>query len=323
MASDPIRILIVDDDEGVLSATCLPPPPPIRPSRESGPEVPRSDGPVTAVSADAPARGTLTTKAIPRGSVGRGPWIIQRADSPQLKASLNTAFVILFGHMQAVSLLVRYFVLAFSVLLPLINPLGSALVILALVGNAPLSVYRTLARKAAINTTLFLLVFELVGAALLAFFGISLPVVQVAGGLVIAGMGWSLLNQQDSDTSSRAESQIDGASFGAIEEKSFYPITFPITAGPGCIVVTLTVSAHASRPGLVDNVIAHLGILLAIVVLSGIVFFCYASAPRITALINPRTAHGILRVIAFVLLCIGVQITWNGVDSLLKSVLTH
>lgn len=226
----------------------------------------------------------------------------------------------LFDHMQAVSLLVHYFVLAFSVLLPLINPLGSALVILALVGDAPLSVYRTLARKAAINTTVFLMVFELVGAALLAFFGISLPVVQVAGGLVIAGMGWSLLNQQ---YSSRADSQIEGASFGAIEEKSFYPITFPITAGPGSIVVTLTVSAHASRPGLLDNVVAHLGILLAIVVLSGIVFFCYASAPRITARINPRTAHGILRVIAFVLVCIGVQITWNGVDSLLKSVLAH
>ena len=99
--------------------------------------------------------------------------------------------------MGSVSLLAKFFALAFSALLPLINPLGSALVLLGLVGHAPASVYRDLARKIAIRTTLFLAVVELVGTALLEFFGISLPVVQVAGGLVLASMGWSLLNQHE------------------------------------------------------------------------------------------------------------------------------
>jgi multiple antibiotic resistance protein len=221
--------------------------------------------------------------------------------------------------MQNVALLTRYFALAFSALLPLINPLGSALVIMAVVGNAPREVYKELARKIAINTILFLLVFELVGAALLAFFGISLPVVQVAGGLVLAGMGWSLLNQQDPDTSKMQS--LDPASYKSLAEKAFYPLTFPITAGPGCIVVTLTVSAHASMPELAHNLLAHLGVWLAIVALSITVYFCYSYAPRITAFINPQTAQGILRVIAFVLLCIGVQITWNGVHALIKIVM--
>ena len=90
--------------------------------------------------------------------------------------------------MESVSLLAKFFGLAFSALLPVINPLGSALMFLGLVGPADSSVYRNLARKIAISTTLFLVIVELVGTALLAFFGISLPVVQVAGGLVLATM---------------------------------------------------------------------------------------------------------------------------------------
>jgi len=222
--------------------------------------------------------------------------------------------------MESVSLLAKFFGLAFSALLPVINPLGSALMFLGLVGPADSSVYRNLARKIAISTTLFLVVVELVGTALLAFFGISLPVVQVAGGLVLATMGWNLLNQQSAPQPTKAAAAAD-AHPGSLEQEVFYPLTFPITAGPGCIVVTLTLSAHASAKSVLPNVMGHVGIVLAIAALSLIVYLSYAYAPRITARISPQTAHGILRVIAFVLLCIGVQITWNGVEALLKTLL--
>ena len=98
-------------------------------------------------------------------------------------------------------LLWKYFALGFSALLPLINPLGSALIFLGLVGHAPIATFRALARKIAVNTIIFLAVVELVGSSLLGFFGISLPIVQLAGGIVIAMIGWSLLNQKDSSTS--------------------------------------------------------------------------------------------------------------------------
>jgi multiple antibiotic resistance protein len=223
--------------------------------------------------------------------------------------------------MGSVSLLAKFFGLAFSALLPVINPLGSALMFLGLVGPADSSVYRNLARKIAISTTLFLVIVELVGTALLAFFGISLPVVQVAGGLVLATMGWNLLNQQSAPQQSSQAAVAADAHPGSLDQEVFYPLTFPITAGPGCIVVTLTLSAHASAKAVLPNVMGHVGIVLAIVALSLSVYLCYAYAPRITARISPQTAHGILRVIAFVLLCIGVQITWNGVEALLKTVL--
>ena len=97
----------------------------------------------------------------------------------------------------------KVFLIAFSVLLPLINPLGSALVFLGLVGDAPPKVLHSLARRIAINNIIFLAVFEVLGATILNFFGISLPIVQLSGGLVVAAMGWTVLNERSAGADSR------------------------------------------------------------------------------------------------------------------------
>ena len=212
----------------------------------------------------------------------------------------------------------KFFGLAFSALLPLVNPLGSALVFLSLVGDVPSATYRGLARKIAICTTIFLIVIEAVGTLILNFFGISLPVVQVAGGITLAAMGWKLLNQERAQDEQKPP-EVDGPNLQSLQQKIFYPFTFPITAGPGSIVVMVTLSAHASGRGVVPSVLAHGGIAIAVVLLSVGVYFCYGHAPTITARISPQTAHGILRLIAFVLLCIGVQITSNGVEAIVKT----
>jgi len=216
-------------------------------------------------------------------------------------------------------IVLKYFGLAFSALLPVVNPLGSALVFLGLVGVAPASEFRNLARKIAIRSTLFLMAVELVGAALLNFFGISLPVVQVAGGFVLAAIGWGLLNNPDASPSTAQAAAVPD-DFRSLESQIFYPFTFPITVGPGCIVVMLTVSAHSSRTSTLENVLGHIGILLAAVALCLSVYICYRYAPWITRKVSPQTVHGILRVIAFILLCIGVQIAWKGVQMLIQSV---
>jgi multiple antibiotic resistance protein len=218
-----------------------------------------------------------------------------------------------------------YFVLTFSALLPLVNPLGSALIFLGLVGPAPNAVYRSLARRIAINTVLFFAVIDLLGSTILRFFGISLPIVEVSGGLVIAAIAWSLLNQESTDPSQekmQAAAQVQADhSTETLQQKAFYPFTFPLTVGPGCIVVMLTLSARSPQRPIASNLLAHAGLLIAILVLSAIVYFSYAYAPNIARRISPSTAHGILRVIAFILLCIGVQIAWNGLVPLLTSIL--
>jgi multiple antibiotic resistance protein len=211
----------------------------------------------------------------------------------------------------------KFFGLAFSALVPLVNPLGDALVFLGLVGSAPPAVYRRLARRIATSTTIFLIAIQAGGTLFLKFFGISLPVVQVSGGLALAAMGWKLLNQERPSDSEKAP-EVHGPVMGSLEQKIFYPFTFPITAGPGCIVVMVTLSAHASAKGGLPMVMAHLGIVLAVVLLSSAVYLCYGNAPAITARISPQTSFGILRLIAFVLLCIGVQITSNGLEAIVK-----
>jgi multiple antibiotic resistance protein len=224
----------------------------------------------------------------------------------------------------------KYFALGFSALLPLVNPLGSALIFLGLVGHAPIDAYRALARRIAINTVIFFAVIELVGSALLGFFGISLPIMQVSGGIVLAMIGFSLLNKEDSapsqdktDAADAAAPEISRAEISSLQEKAFYPFTFPITAGPGCIVVMLTLSVHAKQRTISDTVLAYVGLFIAAIVISASVYFCYAYAPKIARSVSPATIHGFLRVIAFILLCIGVQIAWNGFDSLLRPLLQH
>jgi multiple antibiotic resistance protein len=219
----------------------------------------------------------------------------------------------------------KAFLIAFSVLLPLINPLGSALVFLGLVGDAPPNVLRSLARRIAINNIVFLGIFELAGATILSFFGISLPIVQLSGGMVVAAMGWGVLNERSARAGSLDKEEETGQrsepDMSHLVESAFYPFTFPITSGPGTLVALLTVTAHVSDKVLSRNLLAHLGVFLAVVVLSVLVYFCYAYAPKITKKIPPSTAHGILRVIAFILLCIGVQIAWNGLAALLATII--
>lgn len=216
------------------------------------------------------------------------------------------------------------FLIAFSALLPLINPLGSALVFLGLAGNAPPKLYRSLARRIAINNIVFLGIFELLGAAILNFFGISLPIVQLSGGIVIAAMGWRVLNEKDEDSGDATKldeaEACDETQARSLEQKVFYPFTFPITSGPGTLVALLTLTARISSRVISKDILAHVGVFLAVVILSVLCYFCYAYAPKISRAIPPSTAHGILRVIAFILLCIGVQIALNGLSVLLAEI---
>jgi multiple antibiotic resistance protein len=211
----------------------------------------------------------------------------------------------------------QFFGLSFTALFPVVNPIGSALVFLGMVGVTESSVYKSLARKIAIMTALFLLILDVAGATVLKVFGISLPVVQLAGGLVVAAMGWKLLNQKDASGAHDPAPELSDSS--SLQRKIFYPLTFPLTAGPGVLVVTLTLSAHASRGKLLHVVFAQAGVIAGMILMCIVVFIAYAWAPRITAKVSPSTAHGILRVIAFILLCIGAQIAWNGLSSLLNT----
>ena len=130
--------------------------------------------------------------------------------------------------------------------------------------------------------------------------------------------------QADQEKAADTQAGTQGIASKNYESSTFYPLTFPITAGPGCLVVMLTLSAHTmERQEIGETVLANVGLMLAVLLLSSLVYVCYGYAPQIAGKISPSTVHGILRVIAFILLCIGVQIAWNGFEALVKPLLKH
>lgn len=205
--------------------------------------------------------------------------------------------------------------LSFVALMPVVNPVGTAIILLGLTDGASDAVRTAIAKRIAINTLVLLTVVLLGGSYLLIFFGISVPIVQVAGGGVLMSMGWGMLNRSDEPAT---EPQAAGASHAATNpfSKTFYPFTFPVTVGPGVIAVTLTLSAHASHATLAETAAVQAGAFLAIVGVAIVVYVCFAYSNRLAARLGPNGTSVLLRLIAFVVICIGAEISWTGIRTL-------
>ncbi len=203
---------------------------------------------------------------------------------------------------------------SFAALFPVLNPLGSAIIFLTFTQSLAEPAVHKLALKVAINTFVLLVVVLLTGSWILRFFGITIPIVQISGGLVVAYIGWTLLNQSSSGNSS-------GPSAAKNEQQAndlaFFPLTMPITAGPGCIAVTLTVGAHEITHNLASTLLGLLGAIIGIVLAAISVFFCYRYADRLTSKLGGAGKQVIMRLSAFINLCIGIEIIWHGVQALL------
>jgi multiple antibiotic resistance protein len=152
----------------------------------------------------------------------------------------------------------------------------------------------------------------------LSFFGISPPVVQVGGGLVVVSTGWAMLTRSDPGASGDRGQMHQAVSPEDILNKAFYPLTLPLTVGPGSISIAITLGANEPRH-LGPNMIAILSAAIGAALIALSVYVCYAYAGRLAAVLGPSGMNVILRLSAFLLVCIGVQILWNGVKALLKT----
>ncbi len=210
--------------------------------------------------------------------------------------------------------------LIISALLPIVNPLSSTPIFLLLTRDYDSRTRAVLAWRIALNSFILLIVSLLVGTHILSFFDISIPVVQVGGGLVVIATGWAMLNRPD-DNSDRGSSH-HAVNQTDILSSAFYPLTLPLTVGPGSISVAITLGANApSHHGF--DLRPFLAALIGSLIVSITVFICYGSAERIARLVGPTGMSVILRLSSFLLVCIGVQILWNGASVLLASVPIH
>jgi multiple antibiotic resistance protein len=207
-------------------------------------------------------------------------------------------------------------VLIVSTLFPIVNPLGGAPIFLALTREASRPQRKTLAWGVARNSFFLLLGSLLIGSYILSFFGISLPIVQVGGGLVLVSAGWAMLKREDDD-----ERQAIGRSADPclLMRRAFYPLTLPLTVGPGSIAAAITLGANAPQPGGGRLALGLLAAVLGALLLSLCVFLCYGFADRTVTLLGPTATRVMMRLTAFLLLCIGLQIVWNGVSALVRT----
>ena len=204
-------------------------------------------------------------------------------------------------------------------LFPIINPPASALIVLSLMPHATSADLADLARRITINSFAILLGSLLIGAYVLSFFGISIPVLRVAGGLVIGMAGWNLLQKpDDEDRDDETQALQAHRSETSLAAKAFYPLTLPLTVGPGSIAVAIALGTGSPREG--PTASHFVGVGAALVILCASIYICVRFAGNLEKLLGAVGTQVAMRLFAFVIFCIGVQLFWFGLSDLLASI---
>ncbi len=209
--------------------------------------------------------------------------------------------------------------LILSALFPIVDPLGGAPIFLSLTRQYSEASRRVLSLRIAMNSFFLLIGSYFIGTHILKFFGISLPVVQVGGGLIVISTGWALLKQRDDDDDKDAKRDLQPED---PLRHAFYPLTLPLTVGPGSISIAITLGANAPyHEGF--HVLAVLAAVIGSAILAASIFLCYAFADRLARALGATGMTVIVQLTSFLLVCIGVQIFWNGASVLLASALSR
>jgi multiple antibiotic resistance protein len=196
-------------------------------------------------------------------------------------------------------------------LLPIINPLGNAPIFTSLTGGNE-AVARYMARQVSVNAWVILMASMLVGTYVLEIFGISLAIVRLGGGLLVATTGWSLLHAGEEDAvRSAVAGQAQELSRTELAKRSFFPMSFPLTAGPGSIAASIalgTTTSSAPAAWMLGAAVALLGTAAT----AGVVYLCYRFATPLLNRLGELGTIVMMRLVAFILLCIGLQMMWTG-----------
>ena len=204
-------------------------------------------------------------------------------------------------------------------LFPVVNPIGSAFMVSPYFENLTNGEKRIAVGQITLYAFLICTVSLFAGQWILRLFGISIPVVQLAGGIMICKMGWEFLSSDQKKTSSEEldnEPKISG--YKHIANKLFYPITFPATTGAGTISVIFTLSAHGATFGSGEYYINTGAILAAIFVLCVMIWFFYLNTKTIIHYLGTNGENIVNRISAFLIFCVGLQIGISGLKAIFK-----
>lgn len=205
--------------------------------------------------------------------------------------------------------------------LPIINPLASAPLFVDYTRGLSDDARARLASRIGQSVMVLLSCAMVMGSYVLDFFGVSLPAVRIAGGMVVASIAWRMLNAQQV-TSDDATQMVHALSEDKAIIKAFYPLTFPLTCGPGSIAVAITIGASLhTRRSVPETLFNMAGGLTAAVLLGLLVSFTFRYSSRLLHRLGETRKIVFLRLMAFLLLCVGVEIIWSGVQAFVMPLL--
>jgi multiple antibiotic resistance protein len=216
---------------------------------------------------------------------------------------------------------VDIFLLVLAALFPIVNPPGTALVFLIMTKNASIEARQLLARRVAINAFFVMAASLLAGAFILNFYGISVPVLRVAGGIIVAVSGWQLLNEGSCKAIDKSPTQGRQTDYSS---QAFYPLTLPLTTGPGTIAVMISLGfSRAAYSDHAQDFRFFVASLLATIVMAIMIYVCFAYSTWIQRVLGRGGTEIAVRLSAFILFCLGVQIIWTGASDLLRTIVPH
>lgn len=203
--------------------------------------------------------------------------------------------------------------MTYAALFPIANPFGNAAIFLSITPGEKTAQRRSQALKGSLYMLGILVVFFVGGNLLMRFFGITLDGIRVAGGLVVARVGFRLMNPRKEDTHSPDEE----AEARAKPDISLSPLGIPLLAGPGSMAVVMGLSANhagAFEPGMA-------GILAGITAVCLTCWLMLREAELVLRVLGVNGANALTKIMAFLLLAIGVQLTLDGAGDWLRAIL--
>lgn len=203
--------------------------------------------------------------------------------------------------------LTSYAIGALAALFPIANPIGAVPLFYSLTAEDTRPYRLHQAQKTALNVIWVLVAFLFVGKLILSFFGISLGVLRIAGGLIVAHTAWEMVTARHRLTVQEHQEAVDK------EDISFTPMAVPMISGPGAIgvVIGLTTQAHEWSD--------YVGCAIGIVLLGGLIYLFLVSGEPLIEKFGATGIGALNRILGFLILAIAVQLIANGVFDLLKT----
>lgn len=216
----------------------------------------------------------------------------------------------------------KSFLFVIAAILPILNPAATAPIFLGLTEGASAATRALLARRIARNMFALMIGSMLIGSYVLDFFGISLPIVRVGGGMIVAATAWRMLTTTQTTIDSRSE-LAEAFTPEQASRQAFYPLTFPVSCGPGSIAAAITVGVALHDEKLSLSLARMGGAVLGLLLIGVIMFLAFRYAQQLLRPLGEAGTVVFLRLSAFILLCLGVQIVWDGASELLRGLLAQ